>query len=113
MDELRNDVSASEGALQQYREQKDSVSLGDQQNIVVQKLAQLNAAVTTARTERLDKADPLSSSSSAIQESGAAARYLLADSVQCVHPGTEGRAGDACSGSGRSWRNGSASFIPT
>ena len=64
MIELRREVDASEGALQQYREQKDSVSLGDQQNIVVQKLAQLNAAVTTARTERVDKADPLSSSSS-------------------------------------------------
>ena len=53
--ELRNDVSASQGAMQQYREQKDSVSLGDQQNIVVQKLAQLNSAVTSARMERLDK----------------------------------------------------------
>ena len=37
------------------RSRRISVSLGDQQNIVVQKLAQLNAAVTTARTERVEK----------------------------------------------------------
>jgi succinoglycan biosynthesis transport protein ExoP len=55
MIELRHEVDASERALQQYREQKGSVSLGDQQNIVVQKLAQLSAAVTSARTERLAK----------------------------------------------------------
>ena len=53
--ELRNDVTTTQGAVQRYREQKDSVSLGDQQNIVGQKLAQLNQAVTGARMERLDK----------------------------------------------------------
>jgi succinoglycan biosynthesis transport protein ExoP len=53
--ELRRDVTASQGAMQQYRVQKDAVSLGDQGNIVVQKLAQLNQAVTSARMDRLDK----------------------------------------------------------
>lgn len=51
--ELRQQVNTSQGALQQYREEKNSVALGDQQNIVVQKLAQLSATVTTARTEKL------------------------------------------------------------
>jgi succinoglycan biosynthesis transport protein ExoP len=54
--ELRKEVTASQAALQQYREQRDAVSLGgDQQNqnIVVQRLAQLSTNVTSARTERL------------------------------------------------------------
>ncbi len=53
--ELRQQVHTSEDALQTYRERKDAVSLDDQQNIVVQKLAQLNAAVTTARTDKVEK----------------------------------------------------------
>ncbi|MEO8256959.1 MAG: polysaccharide biosynthesis tyrosine autokinase [Acidobacteriota bacterium] len=53
--ELRTDVGTSQGAVQHYREQKDAVSLGDQGNIVVQKLAQLNSAVTSARMDRLDR----------------------------------------------------------
>jgi polysaccharide biosynthesis transport protein len=70
LSELRGQVTTSEGALQQYREKQDAVSLDDRQNIVVQKLAQLNAAVTTARTERLDK-EALYSQLMTIQASGA------------------------------------------
>lgn len=53
--EQRRVVEQSEGALQQYREQNDAVSLEERQNIVVQKLADLNAAVTRAKTERIQK----------------------------------------------------------
>ena len=53
--EQRKQVDASEQALQRYREQTDSVSLEERQNIVVQKLADLNAAVTRAKTERIQK----------------------------------------------------------
>src|SRR5262249_20064221 len=53
--EQRKLVEASEGALQQYREEHDAVSLEERQNIVVQKLADLNAAVTRAKTERIQK----------------------------------------------------------
>lgn len=53
--EQRRIVERSEGALQQYREQNDAVSLDERQNIVVQKLADLNAAVTRAKTERIQK----------------------------------------------------------
>ena len=53
--EQRQHVESSEQALQRYREQTDAVSLEDRQNIVVQKLADLNAAVTRAKTERLQK----------------------------------------------------------
>lgn len=51
----RQKVESSQRALQQYREENDAVSLEDRQNIVVQKLADLNAAVTKARTERIQK----------------------------------------------------------
>src|SRR4051812_37833379 len=53
--EQRKQVEASEGALQRYREQNDAVSLEERQNIVVQKLADLNSAVTRAKTERIQK----------------------------------------------------------
>lgn len=53
--EQRKLVEASEGALQQYREEHDAVSLEERQNIVVQKLADLNAAVTRAKTDRIQK----------------------------------------------------------
>lgn len=55
IDQQRKQVEASEQALQNYREETDSVSLEDKQNITVQKLADLNAAVTKAKTERLQK----------------------------------------------------------
>jgi polysaccharide biosynthesis transport protein len=53
--EQRKQVETSEQALQRYREQTDSVSLEERQNIVMQKLADLNAAVTRAKTERIQK----------------------------------------------------------
>jgi polysaccharide biosynthesis transport protein len=55
MSEQQQALQESELALQQYREQTDSVSLEDRQNIVVQRLNDLNAAVTRARTERIEK----------------------------------------------------------
>ncbi len=53
--EQRAKVEASELALQQYRERGDAVALEDRENIVVQRLADLNAAVTKARAERMQK----------------------------------------------------------
>jgi polysaccharide biosynthesis transport protein len=53
--EQRKQLDASEGALQRYREQNDAVSLEERQNIVIQKLADLNGAVTKAKTERIQK----------------------------------------------------------
>jgi capsular exopolysaccharide synthesis family protein len=53
--EQRKLVEGSELALQRYREQADAISLEERQNIVVQKLADLNAAVTRAKTERIQK----------------------------------------------------------
>ena len=42
-------------SCRRYREQNDAISLEDRENIVVQKLTDLNAAVTKAKTERIQK----------------------------------------------------------
>lgn len=51
----RKALEKSEQALQQYREKTGAMALEDRQNIVVQRLADLNAAVTRARTDRIEK----------------------------------------------------------
>ncbi len=51
----RKKLDESEQALQRYREKGDAVALEDSQNIVVQRLADLNAAYTQARTQRIEK----------------------------------------------------------
>lgn len=53
--EQRVKVEQSEAALQRYREQPNASTVGSSANIVTQRLADLNAAVTRARTERLLK----------------------------------------------------------
>ncbi len=55
LEEQRKQLQASELALQQYRERNDSVSLEGNDNIVVQKLADLNTAVTRAKLDRIQK----------------------------------------------------------
>jgi capsular exopolysaccharide synthesis family protein len=55
MKEQRDAVEKSEEALQRYREQTGAVALEDRQNIVIQRLTELNAAVTRARTDRIEK----------------------------------------------------------
>ncbi len=51
----RQAVAAAEARLQAYRERHESVSFEQSDNIVVQKLSDLNAALTKAKTERLQK----------------------------------------------------------
>lgn len=55
LSEQRDVVQRAELALQRYREQNDAISFADRENIVVQKLADLNAAVTAARITRSQK----------------------------------------------------------
>lgn len=52
--EVRKQVEASETSAQRYREVNGDISVSDQQNIVLQKLSDLNAAATRAKMERLD-----------------------------------------------------------
>lgn len=49
----RAQVAASEAALQRYREKQNASSLQERQNMVVQRLGELNSAVTKAKTERI------------------------------------------------------------
>jgi len=51
--EQREQVAASEQALQTYRATQDAMSLLDRQNIVGQKLGDLNSSVTKAKTDRI------------------------------------------------------------
>lgn len=53
--EQRQAVADAETALQTYRAQQDALSLSDRQNIVVEKLSDLNSSVTQAKTDRLGR----------------------------------------------------------
>ena len=54
--EQRKAVEASESALQAYKEKNGGVSMTDgASNIVVQRLTELNSALTKAKTERINK----------------------------------------------------------
>ncbi len=53
--EQRAKVEESEAALLRYRETHNAAAVDDRQNIVVQRLTELNAQVTRAKIERLDK----------------------------------------------------------
>ena len=53
--EQRMKLEASEQALQAYRERTGSVSVQERENVVVQRLADLNAALTRAVTTRIQK----------------------------------------------------------
>jgi capsular exopolysaccharide synthesis family protein len=53
--ENRNQVEQAEAALQRYREQNDAIPLENRESIIVQKLTDLSAAVTQAKTERFQK----------------------------------------------------------
>ena len=53
--EQRKKVEETEVALQRYKETHDAIAVEDRENIVVQRLADLNGAVTKAKTTRIEK----------------------------------------------------------
>lgn len=55
IEQQRKRVAAAEDALQLYRERTGDVTVESGNNIVVQKLADLNAALTKAKTERMER----------------------------------------------------------
>src|SRR5574338_217775 len=71
LESQRKQVEDAEANLQRYKEANDAISLEDRQNIYVQKLGELNTAVTRAKTERLEK-EALYNQLSAIQHDRAA-----------------------------------------
>ncbi|MGQ0737278.1 MAG: GumC family protein [Acidobacteriota bacterium] len=73
--EQRAKVQESEAALLRYRETNNAASVDDRQNIVIQKLTELNAQVTRAKIERFDK-EALYNQLLAAQKAGNAADSL-------------------------------------
>ena len=69
--EQRLKLEASEQALQAYRERTGSVSLEERQNVVVQRLADLNAALTRAATTRIQKEAAYNQVRNVLQNPGA------------------------------------------
>jgi capsular exopolysaccharide synthesis family protein len=55
LEEQRKQVEKSEVALQQYREKYGALAIDEPNNIIVQKLTDLNTAVTKAKTARIEK----------------------------------------------------------
>jgi capsular exopolysaccharide synthesis family protein len=55
LEEQRGAVEQSELALQQYREQGNTVPVGDRENIVTDRLSRMNDVLTRARTDRIEK----------------------------------------------------------
>ncbi|MEQ1895769.1 MAG: polysaccharide biosynthesis tyrosine autokinase [Vicinamibacterales bacterium] len=55
LEEQRTRVEQSERALQQYLENNRAVAVDDKQNVTVQRLADLNGAVTQAKMTRIEK----------------------------------------------------------
>lgn len=53
--EQRKQVEAAELAVQRYRETHDAIAADDRENIVIQKLSEMNREVTRAKTTRLSK----------------------------------------------------------
>lgn len=53
--DLKAKVEVSEEALQRYKERENLIALEEKQNIVVQRLSELNSEVTKAKTERVGK----------------------------------------------------------
>ncbi len=52
-DQLKDKLHSAEQAVQKFREDHNAVSLEDKQNIIVEKLKELNLKVTEAKSERL------------------------------------------------------------
>ncbi|MEQ1907975.1 MAG: polysaccharide biosynthesis tyrosine autokinase [Vicinamibacterales bacterium] len=72
LEEQRGRLAESEATLQTFVEQRDALSaVQDHQNIVVQKLADLNASLTKAKTERIVKEALYSQLEAARQSPGA------------------------------------------
>ncbi|KAF0096316.1 MAG: exopolysaccharide tyrosine-protein kinase [Puniceicoccaceae bacterium 5H] len=59
-DELRSKIEESEMKLQQYRQEHNLVSLEENQNIVLERMKELNGAVTKARVAKLAAAAKVS-----------------------------------------------------
>ena len=102
--EQRKQVEASEQALQHYREQTDAVSLEDKQNIVVQKLADLNARGDAGEDRADSEGGALQPARVAPGRSGGA-RHVSGDPHRTPSSSSRRASWRSCSGSRRSCRD--------
>jgi capsular exopolysaccharide synthesis family protein len=75
--QVKTDIDATRRQLQQYGESKDIISVGDANNITVQKMIKLNNDVTSAQAERIQKESAFQSLAHASPESVAATDILV------------------------------------
>ena len=87
--EQRKKVEESEAALQRYKESHDAVAVEDRQNIVVQRLADLNSAATKAKTGRIEKRSAVQPAEDAPGHAGG--RRVPGRRRQRLHPEAEVR----------------------
>ena len=97
-------VEASEAALQQYRQEHGADVLGDRKNgeqpsIVVQKLGELQQAVTRARSETIEK-ETQAAQLAAIEAYSGWTRYATGHRFKLLHSGIEGRSPEAAAAAG-------------
>jgi uncharacterized protein involved in exopolysaccharide biosynthesis len=109
--EQRKRVEDSQAKLQSYRERHNALSLDDrQQNVVAQKLAELNSAVTRAKTERITKEEAYNQLQAIQNDKGALDTFpaILSNAfIQQPSPSWPG-----CSRNGASSRRDSAKSTP-
>ena len=86
-----------------YREKTGAMALEDRQNIVVQRLADLNAAVTRARTDRIEK-ESVYNQIRAIQNDRDGHRHVPGHSQQRVHSAAQGAAERSAASAGAAGR---------
>jgi len=79
---LKRKLEASEHALQAYREQTQSASLEDRQNVVAQKLKELGVRVTEAKSQRIQQETAWRQ----VQQAGTNIQDLLAIPAVANHP---------------------------
>ena len=94
--EQRRALEASEAALQAYKEKNGAVSVADSaSNIVVQRLTDLNGALTKAKTERINKEALYNQLKSA--EGTRRARHVSGGARERLHPEAEDGSRPTCS----------------
>ena len=107
--EQRKKVEASEAELQRYKEQHDAVAVEDRQNIVVQRLADLNGAATKAKTDADREGSALQPAQ--VDSEQQRARLVPGRAWQRLHPEAEERPGRPAAPAGASWPTSTATGI--
>ena len=91
VEEQRRFVQSSEAAVQRYKRENEAEALGERQNLVVQKLADIQAQTTRAATETDRQRDTISAAFE-ITGSRRRTRHPACHRIQSIYPGQQGAA---------------------